>query len=104
MNSDGGSGSSSSAAAAAGSSTTDRIPIPDDVAFDEENISASAQGSARGRGDSELDRKTYGEMLSDLPIRQTMRARRASTNLIKEVISLRKENHLLKNDNALYVI
>ncbi|CTQ86344.1 DH domain-containing protein [Caenorhabditis elegans] len=101
MNSDGGSGSSSSAAAAAGSSTTDRIPIPDDVAFDEENISASAQGSARGRGDSELDRKTYGEMLSDLPIRQTMRARRASTNLIKEVISLRKENHLLKNDNAL---
>ncbi|CAI2292678.1 unnamed protein product [Caenorhabditis sp. 36 PRJEB53466] len=77
-----------------GSTSTDRVVIDDDV--DEEDAQ-----TLRGRNESEHDRKAYGEMVSDLSIRQTMRARRASTKLIKEVIGLRRENHLLRNDNAL---
>ncbi|EGT32421.1 hypothetical protein CAEBREN_15708 [Caenorhabditis brenneri] len=96
MNSDGGSPATSSSA-------TDRVQL-DELEVDEEDAPATNQmsTSARLRGnDAEIDRKTYGEMIADLPIRQTMRARRASTKLIKEVIALRRENHLLRNDNAL---
>ncbi|ULU14385.1 hypothetical protein L3Y34_016712 [Caenorhabditis briggsae] len=94
MNSDGGSQPATS------SSATDRAPI-DEVDLDEDDASTAQTSSARGGLDTENDRKTYGAMIADLPIRQTMRARRASTKLIKEVIALRRENHLLRNDNAL---
>ncbi|CAL2027515.1 unnamed protein product [Caenorhabditis brenneri] len=95
MNSDGGSPATSSSA-------TDRVQL-DELEVDEEDAPTNQMStSARLRGnDAEIDRKTYGEMIADLPIRQTMRARRASTKLIKEVIALRRENHLLRNDNAL---
>lgn len=76
------------------SAAPDRVQIDDEFDDDEAGVN-------RGRGESEIDRKAYGEMVSDLPIRQTMRARRASTKLIKEVIALRRENHILRNDNAL---
>ncbi|PIC54812.1 hypothetical protein B9Z55_003908 [Caenorhabditis nigoni] len=94
MNSDGGSQPATS------SSATDRVPI-DEVDLDEDDASTAQTSSARGGLDTENDRKTYGAMIAELPIRQTMRARRASTKLIKEVIALRRENHLLRNDNAL---
>ncbi|CAI5437549.1 unnamed protein product [Caenorhabditis angaria] len=56
---------------------------------------------SRARGDSLNDRKQYEEMMAKLPLRQSLKARRASTRLIKEVILLRKDNHLLRNENAL---
>uniref|UniRef100_A0A1I7USX7 Uncharacterized protein n=1 Tax=Caenorhabditis tropicalis TaxID=1561998 RepID=A0A1I7USX7_9PELO len=94
MNSEGG-------GAASSSSATDRAHI-DELEIDEEDASTTQMStSARLRGDTEVDRKTYGDMVNDLPLRQTNRARRASTKLIKEVIALRRENHLLRNDNAL---
>ncbi|EFO83743.1 hypothetical protein CRE_14240 [Caenorhabditis remanei] len=96
MNSEGGSASNHPTS----SSATDRA-IVDEVELDDDDVASSQMLSARGHDNAELDRKAYGAMISELPIRQTMRARRASTKLIKEVISLRRENHLLRNDNAL---
>ncbi|CAB3407686.1 unnamed protein product [Caenorhabditis bovis] len=75
----------------AGSTTTDRATIDDD----------DDDGPSRGRGESQIDRKQYEEMMAKLPLRQSLKARRSSTKLIKEVIALRKENHLLRSDNAL---
>uniref|UniRef100_A0A8R1HP65 DH domain-containing protein n=1 Tax=Caenorhabditis japonica TaxID=281687 RepID=A0A8R1HP65_CAEJA len=74
--------------------STYRASVDDD--FEEEDAQ-----NVKGREDYESDRKVYGEMVMNLPIRQTMRARQASTKLIKEVIGLRRENHLLRNENAL---
>ncbi|CAD6184510.1 unnamed protein product [Caenorhabditis auriculariae] len=60
-----------------------------------------SEESVRPRGESQIDRKKYDDLRRRLPLGLSLKARRASTKLIKEVIELRKENHVLRNDSAL---